>query len=469
MSPLLDSRSRSEPVAATLRRELGPGLVSVPEGAWKDLCRFDLGTPLAVVRASRESDVQTALSVARRVRTPVVAVGRRSAYWRPLHVEGAIALDLDGLRGLDLRDEVALVGAGTPVGLLDRALRRRGSCLPIHPDAYGATSIGAMAATACSSGIGMGNGAVSRWITGLRVVTGDSRLLCTGAAAFAGVPAFTRDGLPDPTGLFLAAEGALGVITHLALRLQRPPYRVRLRCRLEPGQALELAGIARELGQQGLYDTFRALWEREGQRDSGLALDVWVQSFWSPREAMARARYVQARLAGLGAAPTLDPETERARRGRDPEYSRRWPGPPGEQERFAQRTHFVGMDVNAPYRALEGLWPLARRAAHEQAVHGASQVRTALYFAPDFVNLGLHASFPPRPGTVAWTREHLERWLAELATHPVMPYRLGRLWPKRMRNRLQPQYRDCLLGLKRLLDPGSLLNPGHPLFSPEAS
>ncbi len=435
-----------------------------------DVSRFPLGRPRQVLFPRSERGVLEAVAAARRRGRPLVAVGRLTAYWRPIDASEAVVLDTGGLRGLGFSSGAAWIGAGVPVREADRALRARGYHLPIHPDAYGDTPIGAMAASACTSGVGMANGPLSRWLCGLAVVTGQPRLLTTGAACLRGVPPFSRDGLPDPTGLFLGSEGALGVVTRLAVRLQPPPYRVRVRGRggLACGRAL--APLARELGRAGLYDTFRAALTLEAGVLRGWEVDAWAQSFWSPEEALARGRELAARLGrALGGPVSLAAEPELARRGRGPEYDARWLGRPRDHALMARRAHFLGVDVNAPYEEAGRALAAALACLAQLRRARAPQARAALYFAPDFVNVGVHASLPARPADFESHWALQRRWLSRFSALDVVPYRFGRLWPRRMTGRLEPETARFYLELKRWLDPDGILNPGYPLFSGEAA
>ncbi|MDE1977593.1 MAG: hypothetical protein KGI84_10095, partial [Elusimicrobia bacterium] len=110
------------------------------------------------------------------------------------------------------------------------------------------------------------------------------------------------------------------------------------------------------------------------------------------------------------------------------------------------------------------LLEIAEGVAAEQQKAGAAQVRTALYFAPDFVNAGFHATFKSGVRDEAWVRRHQSRWLGLLSRRAVVPYRLGRMWPRSALGRLNPEYRRALGGVKAMLDPDNLLNRGYPLY-----
>lgn len=451
----MDLRSR-------LERALGADRVRRAEGPWSDISRVDLGTPRWVVAPRSTTEVVAVVEACRAEAVPLVPVGERTAYWWPLHVDGAVALDVRGLRGVARDGGVWVVGAGEPVRPLDQRLRAAGAWLPMHPDAFGETPVGGLVSTACTSGIGLGLGPFSRWVAGIEVVTGAGEVVRTGAGwALEGVPPFLQDGFPDATSLFLGSEGTFGVVTRIALHHRPTPWRARVSAR-----TAELPGVlslARAEGVADTYETFRV--ERHLERRDALPwqVDVFVHGPGGPEEAASRAERLAGRLREVAREVRWTAESEAARRGEAPDHDARWVGPIGGHAVFREQAHLVGLDVNAPHGIHEDLSPLADAVAEDQLAAGALGVRTAWYLSPDLVNLGMHGSLPPTPEAVAWSREHVHRWLTALSALPVVPYRLGRSWPQAMRDRLTPDRRRLLAWARERFDPDGLLNPGHGL------
>jgi len=434
-----------------------------------DVCRFNLGEPVVSVRPTDTEQVRAVVELARRSKTAVVPHGYCSGYWRALDFNEAIALDIGGLDATRWEDEIIVCGAGVGVRQLDILLRKRGLHLPLHPDAFGETSIGSLVASACTSGIGMGEGAISRHITGLTVVTGDGMIMRTGTGwGLRDTSPFMADGTPDLTSAFIGSEGTFGVITEVALRPLPAPWRVNVQVEL-PGTAPvgeALVRLGQQLGAVGIFDTFRAAREIEGDADPTFNVDVWVISRWSPDESIDRAKGVAHRLfKAFGKRATVTPESEAAREGQSPDYDARWQGPEGSLAFMTEHFHLAGMDVNAPYSLGPQLIAIANEVTAEQRARGAFQVRTALYMGPEFLNLGLHSAFSPDPDTVEWTRGHVDRWLARLSELEVIPYRFGRIWPTGTASRLTPGRAEVHRKLKAMLDPDGIMNPGHSLHT----
>ena len=441
---------------AALVAALGEG--AVVEGApTTDISGHPVGRPALRVRVADTAGAQAVVRLCRAHRTPVAAAGRASAYWRPLDLEGAVVVELPA--GLDRVDGAWFAGAGWAVRPLDAALRARGSHLPLHPDAFGDTTLGALVAGACTSGIGMGLASTGTMLGGVEVVTGTGEVLVTGAGARTGVAPFWREGFPDLTGLFLGADGGLGLITRLALLHRPPPWRVHLAARVSEAALAAVLALAR--GTAGAWDTFRLLRPLPGPE--GWALDVAVVSSFSAREAAERALELTRRLGAAGVwGVSMRAESGAARAGKDPDHAARWTQEAGGLDAFRARARIAGLDVNTAWDTLPPVLALAQQLVTAQLGAGVPETRLALYLAPDFVNLGVHATLPH--ASCAWSDAEAAPWFERFAALPVVPYRLGRTWPAAMLDQMAPT-RAAWRALAAELDPDALFARSHPLWT----
>ncbi|MEC9070966.1 MAG: FAD-binding oxidoreductase, partial [Myxococcota bacterium] len=250
--------------------------------ASRDLCGHPLGSPAMWVVPRNTADVQHVVRAARLAGVSVVPVGKRTAYWRPLEYTGAVVLEMSGLNGLGHAHgsaEPIWVGAGVEVRDLDEHLRRAGRRLACHPDAFGDTSIGAMVSTGFAAGCGLGTTGLDGLVAGLVVVLGTGEVLRTGAANALGHAPFTRAGLPDPTGLFYGSDGALGIVTEVAVRPWAVTPSVQVSAEL-PSDLISTLGVvelARSLREPGSYETLRCVAVAEPGGGESQRLDVVVR------------------------------------------------------------------------------------------------------------------------------------------------------------------------------------------------
>ena len=219
--------------ARELAKLLGTGKVLC---APKDLARMsrdfaghDLGRALCVVRPRATEDVRKVVVWARKTKTALTPCGALTSFWAATRVPGRVALDMRGLSrllSLDAVEGVARVQAGMSVAALDAALGKKGLTLAAAPDGFGDAVVGTLAVNDTVAGLGQFAGPASAQLVGLEVVLGTGEVLRTGASSvLGGLPAFSLHGLPDPTGLFLASEGTLGVVTEVLVRAAPKPLR----------------------------------------------------------------------------------------------------------------------------------------------------------------------------------------------------------------------------------------------------
>lgn len=467
---------------ARLAAALGADRVIAPEqrgAGWQiDVCRNELGRPVAWVRPRTTAEVATSVGAARAAGVPVVAAGRRTAYWRPLCFEGALVVDTCELAGPPLAHELgdgwALFLAGTPVRDADDWLRARGYRLPAHPDAFGDTPLGAMAASSMAAGIGMANATADDMVTGLRCVLGTGEILTTGAALLLGGAPFHRPGLPDPTGLLLASEGALGIITELAVRVWpvEPSARLSWTSTVsgDPHQPLLAAlALARSLAAPGIWETFRTAVVTSGDGATQVDHDLTLRAPLGPAELEHRIAAVETLTRRHFPGAVIS--TARAIPGDTacPGFER-WLGPQGGHVFLRDAGHLVGLDVIVPHSQLAATLVTTDAIMAQAAALPHHSLRRALYLSPTVANVGLHLLLDapagaPAPGADALLDSGLAR-LSALST--LVPYRWGRSYHAALGPRLDPTYAALMHDLRARFDPDGLLQPGVSVFAAPA-
>ncbi|HVE14072.1 MAG TPA: FAD-binding oxidoreductase [Elusimicrobiota bacterium] len=434
-----------------LAKLLGAAQVSVQPAKLKEYARdfagHDLGVPAAAAKPKTTAQVQALVRWARARKVALTPVGARTSFWASSKAGGAVAVDLSAMSKLLAVDPVELTAraqAGAAIWALDDALRRKGFTVPMAPDGFGTATLASMVANDTSAGLGMFAGPASTQLVGLSAVLGTGEVLPMGASSVLGLPAFSRAGLPDLTGLLLASEGALGIVTEVTLRIAPLPRR----------QTLELA-LPTSL------ETYRTLVAAASRARAGAPFEGWMNhssiaargdrthiflAAATEEELAAKRRLALSLLRGAG-LPEAVPLAS------DPP---RWQAPPPGKE------FWKGVSIQLPYARIADVYALWATKLRP---------RVAALAMPD----GFLRTYFGREGTAAlfgWSyRESAEPASAALAEELRrtlapwgIPYRIGTVWQAAVKGRIDPAYLGVMKQMKKVFDPDGILNPGVGVF-----
>lgn len=213
-----------------LRSLLGAGVVAADEEtrlAHSGDKWFAHHAPEAVVFAESTAQVSELLRFASKNKIPVTARGAGYGYVGGcVPVRGGIALSLtrmNRIKEINFQDGIAIVEPGVITGELQAKAREQKLFYPPDPASLHNCSLGGNVATNAGGPRCLKYGVTRNYVIGLEVVLANSEVLQTGGRVHKNKTGF------DLLGIFVGAEGMLGVVTEITLKLlPLPPARATL-------------------------------------------------------------------------------------------------------------------------------------------------------------------------------------------------------------------------------------------------
>lgn len=228
--------------------------------------RMDATRPLpaCVVRPRTTEQISQVIKWANETKTPLVPYGGGSGVIDSIRPEGAVVVELramDDIRDFDEQSRVVRAECGVLGTQLDSALNGWGYMLGHQPQSMQISTVGGWVSTRATGQLSSRYGGIEDLIVGMEAVLPDGSIVTT-----RGTPRSASG--PDVASLLIGAEGTLGIVTDVTLRVHPLPHaRLDLCIRFE--HMAEGVAAFRKIAQADLDPTVMRLYDRD---DAGIFL-----------------------------------------------------------------------------------------------------------------------------------------------------------------------------------------------------
>lgn len=443
-----------------------------------------LTRPSLITLPHTSEEVQKIIQIVNKYKIPVVPSGGRTSNWGAIDPNYGIVIDMCNMTKIieiDERNLTFTVQAGANVRQINKELEKRGFHYTTHPLNRASNSMGAEVAKDTGGGVRSLYGHVHKRLIGLEVVLGNGDILVTGTSrVIKNTPNFLQSGIPDLTQLFVASEGAFGVITEVTMAMSKTPVAkgdIDVKFEGNMGGLNNLIDAFQEIRVRKLAatvllsDTY-AMWlfvrssadeatkkaidEESARKQFGHVLSIAIESLVSQEECNLRKKAILEICEEHGGEPFGEPFSK----GSTPEVAAEM----FDRAMLSEGSPYWYIVTEAPAYFVTKLY-----AKHLELVDRFNLPRKKVVFFNVFSDEGgqVMCWFFPDPhdekALQKW-RDFDGKWREFCAEAGSVPYRIGRIWRPYILDKLDPRYLKYIMRIKKEFDPNNIMNPGVSVF-----
>ena len=416
-----------------------------------------LSRPLCVVRPRTTKQVAAVVEWANRTKTPLVPYGGGSGVVDAIRPDEAVVVELramNEIRDFDEKDRLVRAECGVLGTDLDKALHGWGYMMGLQPQSMQMSTVGGWVSTRAVGQLSSRYGGIEDLVAGMEAVLPDGTIVRTKGTPRAAVG-------PDVASLLIGAEGTLGIVTEVTLRIDPlPPARLDLCVRFE--HMADGVAACRKIAQEGLDPTMMRLYDRD---DAAIFLRNLPDE---PREP-----FMIMSFEGFDARARLEEalRLSRGERGNDELVEYWWQHRNSLADEYASL--MSGDSILGPHAIIDTIEVSARWSKLRDVYHS---MREALEQKADLC--GCHLSHHYRDGACLYfslasscdddaaAAAVLEEWWdtgmtacieagGSISHHHGIGRRRARWLPQELDG-----WWEVLVALKKTLDPNGIMNPG---------
>ncbi len=447
--------------------------------------------PSMVALPDSTEEVKEIVRLANIYKIPIIATGGRLSGWGAFMCDGAIQLDSSNMNKIieiDLENMSFTAQAGIGIDQIDIELRKKGFTYYVHPTHAAPKGLGSEVCK-CTFGANKSMwGHITKRILGLEIVLGNGDVLQTGATrVIKNTASFLQSGIPDLTQLFVASEGAYGVITEVSQHMVPLPLSSGyIDAKTEPTMAgfKKIMNIAQEIRSKYLADTmciadiyatwrsFRGLSRASGEdldidektalKQFGHTLTIDFDSFYSQEDCKLKEKNIREIIAKHKGEVVEDQKFGKLVSSIDNPFTY---GDAFDQSCFHAATRpwgYIWGEVS--YSSNTKLYKKCLEIIDECNWPTKDFYYVSILTPESCASLVItYVDISNRKAIGKW-KEINKKILKSFVDIGVVPSRTGRIWRPYFIQQLDPSYYKYIMKIKKIFDPNNIMNPGVSVF-----